>query len=487
MVSVPTPVTYPHIALESFSGYLTDDGDPIVRLGQAVNWLIANHRPPLIAVCPEPESGTTLSYVLPAVPSADGLSYEFYLGLRAMTANATTASVAVSWSVGEQPGGTWTAIDGDTVVIPGSDYIFERLAIGIIDPTATHLLVEITADYAVQADMILVLPEVRSYPIEAPATLDAPVTATTGFQAGAWDLVITETITLTAVRFASIITSSPTMRFYTRPGTAAGYTSSISGWSLRQSKVVSTTAGAMATMTLDTPITLTPGTYGCYLTCSTTTSVIRYISFGGGPHATLTDPRATITCVSVNAANFGTTYSNYDVEVGVAYTYPSESPDLDPGVPASGAIPFCLADYDTTGPNHPELLNRLWATARAVMRDRRQAVWGWCRSVGATTVTKLGPGRPWAVYAQAQAVLRGQAGATVTARVGGKTASATVKVQVGQQNGGAASFDLTSTASYDYLSETFEVTREKPDIYMALGNQANVDLLYCCVDWRPGD
>jgi len=478
-VTIPLPAAFPHLGLDALHGFVSDDGEPLLTMAGAVNWLIAHHRPPAVAACPHPESasGVSKTWVLPLVPSVDALEYEVWVGWRT-TAGATLTLTTTS-SAGSQPGGSWDAVAAGDRVLGAASYELARVAVGTIQDDATHLRFVASSAGDYQVDMLLVIPR----PYVDDETLHVGFTGASAYKATAWDLTVTaaQGIALTGVRFRAALTGSRTMRFYVRAGTAVGFTSSSSGWTLLHEETITTTAGAIYEMTLTAAVPLAAGVHGCYLTPTLDSSPIRYQS---GSPTIYSDAWAQLTTYSVNAINFGTTFAGYRGDVGVTY----EVSNVTAGSPASGAIPVAVADLASEGPIHRELLNRMHRTARAVLRDRRQCVFGWCQSTDLPFSPRSTSTKPWLTFAVAQAALRGQAGATVTARVGAYIDGAAGKIQVGERSGPGVVLDITSTTDFDYEAATFQIAREMPVFYATLYS-GTLDMypLYVTIDWRPGD
>ena len=152
----------------------------------------------------------------------------------------------------------------------------------------------------------------------------------------------------------------------------------------------------------------------------------------------------------------------------------------------SGFVPFDSTHLDdaANGPAiHTEYFDRAKENCRAVLSDRRQAVWSFCNNVDRLdTFNDIG-NIAVRVMALAQSTMIGQAGATVTVRyriAGGATATVNV------DGTSAGTGDLTSDDTD--RTATITTTTDKP-AFRASTTPATVAQTpyYICIDWRPGD
>lgn len=85
---------------------------PLASALENVNWLWVNHKPPLVDVCPSTPSAMTRNTVIvvPIIPSADGIAYDFHTTISAGAALTLTVTVEYTASyTGLAASGTPTA------------------------------------------------------------------------------------------------------------------------------------------------------------------------------------------------------------------------------------------------------------------------------------------------------------------------------------------------------------------------------------------
>lgn len=171
---------------------------------------------------------------------------------------------------------------------------------------------------------------------------------------------------------------------------------------------------------------------------------------------------------------------------GLLYPAPLTMPTV---LALSGFTPFNAGHLPNGGPVHTELLNRLWASAGAVLRDRRQCAWSYVADNGEDFA--LVASRP-RVIAIGPACLPGQAGATLQLAMLASSVSSPVTVRVSElRGGGSAELVLTGSASitdYVRVAGTITITTDDPILVVtAVGSTARFRPVYIIATWRPGD
>ena len=107
-MAIVLPPEYEPVTLEALTGVVPAGIDPVDQLGQATNFLYAEHSPPLLNACPvQSAAQATQRFVFPVVPSADGLSYLF--AVNTWSSGAATVTLTIETSASNSTG-AWSAL-----------------------------------------------------------------------------------------------------------------------------------------------------------------------------------------------------------------------------------------------------------------------------------------------------------------------------------------------------------------------------------------
>lgn len=139
------PAAFVPLAYQDLVGFVDNAARPISTMGNNANWVIANHCPPAVFVCPPEDRVADAMHVLPIAPSADGLDYEVWLGLYAGGAGANmTWRVAYNTHAVPQPqtSAHWQTIGSYADTLTASERDWVLAATVTVPASATHVRIE---------------------------------------------------------------------------------------------------------------------------------------------------------------------------------------------------------------------------------------------------------------------------------------------------------------------------------------------------------
>uniref|UniRef100_A0A6M3KQT5 Uncharacterized protein n=2 Tax=viral metagenome TaxID=1070528 RepID=A0A6M3KQT5_9ZZZZ len=110
MPAVSLPTTLPLVTYESFVGDTILDDEPLDTICKVGNYLYGNHTPPLVNICPLNVSGAaTKTWVFPATPSADALTYSWFVWIHNTGGQLATTTINIDYNTTVSTAG-WTSI-----------------------------------------------------------------------------------------------------------------------------------------------------------------------------------------------------------------------------------------------------------------------------------------------------------------------------------------------------------------------------------------
>lgn len=152
--------------------------DVIWRIANFANWLFCRHTPPLINIAPYEETDrATVTYVVPCVPSDEGLPYRVYVQVWATAGANCTVEIYEDAVADPQPTtpGSWSLIDSEVQAVTGAAWNELTDYVITIDPDTTYLRFVVSVDSgALRLGSVMLVPNQAS-------DLDETYTSLTGF------------------------------------------------------------------------------------------------------------------------------------------------------------------------------------------------------------------------------------------------------------------------------------------------------------------
>lgn len=144
--AIPVVSAFTPLGFEEITQTIDQGGDPLDTIGQNLNWLYANHSPPLLNVTPVSGAAGTEQFVLPVWPSSENLDYVATYG--ATTVLGCEAEVELSYATIAEPqpgtGAHWT--HADTTTWNPVTRLEATGAAFALPNNATHILLECSTD-----------------------------------------------------------------------------------------------------------------------------------------------------------------------------------------------------------------------------------------------------------------------------------------------------------------------------------------------------
>lgn len=167
-MAVVVPAEFPIVTAAQLLGRVEAGREPLETLGEASNWLYAQHRPPIVAVSPYSRGSSSAETInVGCHPSADGLTYEITLGYYTTagtwnleiseSADGSSYSTVLDVDTTDTIGNKWLAPFGTTFTLSASTRVLEiRLAHDV-------------ASDDIQPHYLMIRPTVTSMPVAASA------------------------------------------------------------------------------------------------------------------------------------------------------------------------------------------------------------------------------------------------------------------------------------------------------------------------------
>lgn len=148
------------------------------KIANFVNWLFCAHQPALVNIAPYQQTGAaSVVFVLPCLPSQEGLPYTVYVQVYASAGGNCTVQIDGDLLADPQPGvgADWYLQDSETQAVSGAAWNELTSYTVVIDPTVTHLQITVSVSAGtVIVGSILIVPKLAT-------DIDETYTSLTGF------------------------------------------------------------------------------------------------------------------------------------------------------------------------------------------------------------------------------------------------------------------------------------------------------------------